>query len=408
MFAWGLRLADIKDLDSAPMSFEQVQDLRLLSAVIIENPQDTSTLSVINSVISTFAQVQGGTESNILWIEDFPWTPKNGEKAPDIDFTGRGISLKQWSDGAPEDQRDTVDKAFNALVGCESGKVVAQMLQDHSEALGTRRIEEVVLLSSTRLDGTQAHHIMYMVGTLEPVEPEDYEQSPRRDHDTYRERVEVGKKMRTDTKPSRLEDISSAGSDLIMNEKNGSYGYEYIILEESSENPRIRASFDALRATVFGRAISRMLSDHSNALGGKRITQVLVAQIKGGLEDFDMSDSEDEEFYPVSMPGFYVLFKVEAPQTVSGPTKSWDKRSDRGGREAAPRRATSIGNVNTISEGRNIKKRGVFKETVGWFTLYSEFFDILNLYIKTITGRAIKIACIDLDLESIDIQPPRT
>ncbi|KAF3132557.1 hypothetical protein TWF569_010840 [Orbilia oligospora] len=464
MFAWDLRLADIEDT-SAPLSFEQVEDLRFLSTVIIENPQDPNTLSVINSVISTFAQVEGGTESAMLWIEDF-----SGEEwAPMLDFTGRGIQLTPWSDTAPEDKR--VSKAFNALVGCESGKVIAQMLQDHSEALGTTRIEEVVLLSSTGLDGTQAHHLLYKLGILEPLEPEDYKQSPQRDRDTYGERVEAGRKMRADTKPSRQEDFSSAGSDLIMNEKNGyglgyefkrwsvnlqetsfisyylltnksptvvrttciksldkgtrpicaytlaysrldgllvikmafksldraypkeqrfseilyrvwfneahrqprdpkvtvaslkyigadtivnveflavaryifklhegsvktkmiqgSYGYEYIILEESSENAQIRASFDALRATVFGRAISRMLYDHSNALGGKRITQVLVAQIKERPEDLDdiMGDLDVEEFYPITMPGFYILFKVEAPQTVSGPTKGRDKRS---------------------------------------------------------------------------------
>ncbi|KAF3164660.1 hypothetical protein TWF751_009553 [Orbilia oligospora] len=464
MFAWDLRLADIEDT-SAPLSFEQVEDLRFLSTVIIENPQDPSTLSVINSVISTFAQVKGGTESAMLWIEDF-----SGEEwAQMLDFTGRGIQLTPWSDTAPEDKR--VSKAFNALVGCESGKVIAQMLKDHSEALGTTRIEEVVLLSSTGLDGTQAHHLLYKLGILEPLEPEDYKQSPQRDRDTYGERVEAGRKMRTDTKPSRQEDFSSAGSDLIMNEKNGyglgyefkrwsvnlqetsfisyylltnksptvvrttciksldkgtrpicaytlaysrldgllvikmafksldraypkeqrfseilyrvwfneahrqprdpkvtvaslkyigadtivnveflavaryifklhegsvktkmiqgSYGYEYIILEESSENAQIRASFDALRATVFGRAISRMLYDHSNVLGGKRITQVLVAQIKERPEDLDdiMGDLDVEEFYPISMPGFYVLFKVEAPQTISGPTKGRDKRS---------------------------------------------------------------------------------
>ncbi|EGX51476.1 hypothetical protein AOL_s00054g175 [Orbilia oligospora ATCC 24927] len=530
IFEWDLRLADIED-PSVPISFEQAEDLRLLSVVIIENPQDASTLSVINSVISTFAQVESGTESTMLWIEDF--SAASQEWAPMIDFTGRGMQLKPWSDSEPEDRR--VTKAFNALVGCESGKIVAQMLQDHSEAFGTIRIEEVVLLSSMGPDGTLAHHLLYKLGTLEPVQREDYIQGPQRDHDTYGERVEAGRKMRTDTKPSRQEDLSSAGSDLIMSKKNGyeleyeferwslnpqetsfipyylltdksptverktcvksldegtrplcaytltysrldgllvikmafksfdraypkeqrfseilyrvwfneahrqprdpkvtvtslkyigadtiinleflavaryifklhegsiqtkfihgSYGYEYIILEESSDDAQMQASFDALRATVFGRAISRMLYDHSNALGGKRITQVLVAQVKGSPEDWDEIMGDSEEFYPVGMPPFYVLFKVEAPRTVSGPTKGRDKRSDSGGREAIPRRATSIGNVNTIGEVGNIKKRGVFKETGGWFTLYSEFFDIFNLYIKTTVRSLVAKLC---------------
>ncbi|RVD80455.1 uncharacterized protein DFL_008352 [Arthrobotrys flagrans] len=455
--------------------FEKAESMRKLRGVIIENPKDTNTISVIDAVTSIFADVKAGeTGSRRLQINDIP----DSEEAMQIDFTARTINLKQWTDGR-EDPRIT--KAFRALVGCESGKAVARMLQDHSEALGMRRIEEVRLFSSVGLDGTQSHHLLYKIGSFPPGDPEDFEQSPANDHLQYEDHVKIGENMRTNPKLMRARDVSRAGSDIIMNPDNGykvqhqsksyairpdktpflpyyiltgktpsikgetniasedteSIGFaydiahsrsdgllviemafksedraypkeqrfseilyrvwydevnrkpvdprgrltdlkyigadsiinrgftavaryifkrhrafvkaqrigtdknsrvlEYLIFEESSKNPKLQDSFDALLATVFGRAISRMLYDHSNGLGGKRITQATVLRFEDDHDAYSGSEdgSGDEIPYPPpnDMPNFHILFKVEAPQTGSrrsGGGKSGSKKSSGG------------------------------------------------------------------------------
>ncbi|KAK6534028.1 hypothetical protein TWF281_005368 [Arthrobotrys megalospora] len=79
--------------------------------------------------------------------------------------------------------------------------------------------------------------------------------------------------------------------EVIQREKVGEPGEEdeiqFLIFESRSQDDKLQASFDALLGTVFGRAVSRMLYDHSNALEGREIVGAVV--LREGTDYLDLA-----------------------------------------------------------------------------------------------------------------------
>ncbi|KAK6517043.1 hypothetical protein TWF506_006921 [Arthrobotrys conoides] len=514
---------------SAKTEFEKAEDLRLLSGVIIDNPQDADTLVVIDTVAAIIEEqgVSGRERAPTLVIENIVEDNKG------IIFTARVIKIGQWE--GEENDKD-IDEFFRALVGCESGKAVAQMLQDHSEALGTKRIEEIYLILGTKIDGTNVNYIMYKLGLREPAGQEFWETwTPEIGRSKYDALTEAGANMRTDAKPRRPKDVSHGGSDLIMDKANGyqidytsrkwtitqgetdfipyyvltgnsphterktsvwsmddnpvgpayrithsredgllvisiafksldraypkeqrfseilyrvwfneiqrkptkskhkltnleyigadtiinqefgtvaryifrlhkesvnvkpilkEWGLKYLTFEASSEDPQLQRSFNALQATVFGRAISRMLYDHSSGLGRKEITQITIFY-DTNLAHSDNRELDDPTHY---ISSFYALFKIEAPRTQTGGelrgsgswrSKIWKSKS-RGGKKDSDisRRAITIGNTSGELESITKGSRAIFEVLQGWTNLYSKWVDILKARIPGLATMA--------------------
>ncbi|KAK6509758.1 hypothetical protein TWF481_004488 [Arthrobotrys musiformis] len=189
--------------------------LRELGAIIVENPQDRDTISVIDEIRSIFAEpLKVGGDLTRLEIKDIP-------KTEAIDFDGRMVLVDFWLDG---DYNWRVDKAFNALAGCGSGKAVAQMLHEHSEVFGMKRITSVRLLSSRDTSGTMKHSLLYrVIDAAEPEDPENFNQSPRRDLQQYETCASRGQDIRTSLITRQPRDASREGSDIVIQKNNG-YG----------------------------------------------------------------------------------------------------------------------------------------------------------------------------------------
>ncbi|KAK6356788.1 hypothetical protein TWF718_001129 [Orbilia javanica] len=449
----------------APAGIGLALRIRTLRMVIIEDIQDFRTTSVVQGVSEL---MEGAPLDEPESKEDY----KNRleiERISQVGFDGSAIILKIWAPGT-QDTEDVAD-SLSALIGCESGKSVAKMLQDHSEILGEILIEEVVLLESNNGNGPKSYHLGYLLGRDPPDDLEDHTHSPTKDHLRYESHVERGKNMRNRAIPAQREDLSPRGSELITQKTNG-YTYslgetpqlykkggsqsdflisyyllsrefggvtgriaevgggdpedtkvaayiiahsreagllvikmafkgvdlaypkeqkfseilyriwfdtvseepansktklsdlryigaddilnrgfkevarhvfrrhkslraetqvgdsdvQFLIFDESSETSELQESFDALLATVFGRAITRMLGDHANALGRKRVTRILVLRETPDEEDEEYEDSHRNERYRkdnYSMPPFYVLYQIEgpAPGDSGGPSR---------------------------------------------------------------------------------------